>query len=93
MEIIGSPPTLTTSCQNYNTFGASSYTNNDKKTTQPVIEAICIIQKTSCELCGRIRHKADTCIIRGTDLIPPSFIRKTKQVNALNIDKTTETPR
>ena len=50
-------------------------------------------QKSICECCGRIGHKADACIIRGPKFLPPSLRRKMNQFNALHGDEPKETPR
>ena len=66
LEIIGAPTTLlNTSGQRSHYFGPSYSINNDAATLQQFIEALCMRQKSICELCGRIGHKSDACIIRG----------------------------
>ena len=75
LEIIGDPTIFNTSSQRSNNFGHSSSSNNDAATIQPVIEALRMIQKSICECCGRIGHKADACIICGPKLLPPSLRR------------------
>ena len=86
LEIIGAPPTLTNSCQHSHHLGPSSSIKNDAVTLQPVIAALCMRQKSICECCGRIGHKADACIIRGQKFLPPSLRRNTNQLNALHGD-------
>ena len=92
LEMIGSPTTLTTSGQRFHNFGHSYSSNNDAATLQPVIAALRMRQKSICECCGRIVHKADTCIIRGPKFLPPSLRRKMNQFNALHGDKPKEPP-
>ena len=65
IEMIGAPTTLTTSGHRSHYFGPSSSSNNDAENIQPVIAALRMRQKSICECCGRIGHKADACIIRG----------------------------
>ena len=60
LESIGSPTTLVASGQSYHRFFPSSSANNDTETLQPVIAAPHVQQKNTCELCGRIRHKANS---------------------------------
>ena len=91
--MIGDPKTLTTSGQRSHHFGPSSPRNNDAATLQPFIAAICMRQKSICECCGRIGHKADACIIRGPKLLPLSLRRKINQLNALHGDEPKEPPR
>ena len=52
-----------------------------------------IRQKIICECCGRIGHKADSCIIHGPKFLPPSIGRNINQFNALHGEEPTETPR
>ena len=59
LEIIGSPTIFSTSGQQYRHFGPSYYINSDTETFQSVISALRIIQKSICECCGIIGHKAD----------------------------------
>ena len=49
-------------------------------------------QKSICECCGRIGHKADACIIRGPKFLPPSLRIKINRFNALHGEKTNEPP-
>ena len=93
LETIRSPNTLTTSVQIYYNFVPSSSTNNDTATLHPVTAYIHIIQKTICELCGRVGHNSDACIIRGPNFLPPSLRINIKQFNALHGDKPTDKPR
>ena len=88
--MIGSPTTLTTSGYRPHHFGSSSSINNDATTLRPVIAALRMRQKSICEFCGRIGHKADACIIRGTKFVLPSLRRKMNQFNALNGDEPKE---
>ena len=60
MQIIGDPTILTTSGQRSYNFGPSYSSKNYAATLQPVIEALRMRQKSICECCGRIAHKADT---------------------------------
>ena len=75
LEMIGAPNTLTTSGHLYHHFGPSSSTKNDAETTQPVIAALHMRQKSIYECCGRIGHKPDACIIRGPKLLLSSLRR------------------
>ena len=93
LDMIGAPNTLTTSVHRYHHFCPSSSSNNDEATLQPVIAALRMRQKSICECCGRIGHKADACIIRGPKFFPPSLRRKMNQFNALHGDETKEPPR
>ena len=93
LEMIWAPTTLTTSGQRSHNFGPSSSINNDTASTQPVIEALCMIHKSICKCCGMIRHKADACIIRGPKFLPPSLRRNMNQFNTLHGGKPTEPPR
>ena len=60
LEMIGDPTTLTTSGHRTHHFDPSSSSNNDAATLQPVIAALRMRQKSICECCGRIVHKAGT---------------------------------
>ena len=91
--MIGAPTTPTTSGQRSHYFSPSSSRNNDAATLQQVIAAICKRQKSICECCGRIGHKADAWIISGPKLIPPSLRRKMNQFNALHGNEPKEPPR
>ena len=91
--MIGAPTTLTTSGHRLHKFGPSSSINNDAATFQQVIAALRMRQKIIFECCGRIGHKSDACIIRGTKFLPPSLRRKMNQFNALHGDKRKEPPR
>ena len=93
LEIIWSPTKLTTSGQRSHHFGPSYSTNIDTATLQSVISDFCVLQKIICECCGRIGHKADTCIIRGPEFLPPSLIIKMNKSNTLRDDEPTEVPR
>ena len=93
LEMIGAPTTLTTSGHRYHHFGSSLSINNDATTLQPVIAALRMRQKIMCECCGRIGHKADSCIIRGPKFLPPSLRRKMNPFNALHGDEPKEPPR
>ena len=65
LEMIGDPTTLTTSVQRSHHLSPSTYIKNDTTSLQLVIAALCTIQKSIREGCGRIGHKADAWIIRG----------------------------
>ena len=93
LEMITAPTSLTSSGQRYDNVGTPYSNNNETETIQPVISALRIIQKSICEYCGRIGHKADACIIRGPKLIPPSLRRDINQFKALSGDEPTEPPR
>ena len=43
-----------------------------------------------CKLCGRIVHKAHSCIIRVPKFLPPSLKTNINQFNALHGDEPTE---
>ena len=73
-------------------FGPSSSSNNDATTLQPVIADLRMIQKSICECCGRVGHKADACIICSPKFLPPSLRRKMNQLNALYDDEPKEPP-
>ena len=87
IQMIGYPTTLTNSGYCSHHFSLSSTRNNDSENLQPVIAALCMRQKSICECCGRIGHKADTYIIRGPKFLPPILRRKMNQLNALHGDK------
>ena len=91
--MIGSPTTFTTSGRRSNHFRPSSSRNNYVATLQPVIAALRKRQKSVCECCGTIGHKADSCIISGTKFLPPSLRRKINQFNAIHDDKPNKAPR
>ena len=59
IEMIGAPTKFTNSGHRYHHFGPSSSGKNDAVTLQPVIAALRMRQKSICEFCGRIGHKAD----------------------------------
>ena len=59
IEMIGAPTKFTTSGQRSHNFGPSSYIKNNTQYLQSVISALRIIQKSICECCGIIGHKAD----------------------------------
>ena len=83
LEMIRDPTTLTTSSYLSHHFGPSYSMNNDIEYLLLVIAALCMIQKSICELCGRIGHKAAARIIRVPKLLPPSLIIKMNQFNGL----------
>ena len=87
LEMIEAPTTLTTSGQRSHYFSPSSSINKYAENIQPVIAALRTRQKSICECCGRIGHKADAYIIRDPKLLPPSFRRKINQLNALHGDE------
>ena len=91
--MIGSPTTLTTSCQRSNNFGPSSSTNNDAATLKPVIEALSVLKKSIQKCCEIIGNKADSCIIRGPNFLPPSIRININQFNFLRGNETTDPPR
>ena len=86
LEIIGASTTLNTSGHRSHNFCSSSSRQNDATTLQPVIAALRMIQKSICECCVIIGHKADACIIRGPKFLPPSLRIKMNQFNALHGD-------
>ena len=86
LEMMVYPTTLKNSGHRSHHFGPSSSSNNDAATLQPVIATTHTIQKSICEFCGRIGHKADACIIRGTKFLSPSLRRKINQFNAIHSD-------
>ena len=91
--MIGAPTALAIPGQSSHHFVPSSSSNNDAPTIQPVIAALRTRQKSICECCGRIGHKADACIIRGPKFLPPSLRKKINQFNSLQGDETKEPPR
>ena len=93
LETIEAPTKLTASGQRSCHFFPSYSTNNDTATFQPVIEAIRMIKKSSCGLCGSIGHKADAYIICGPKCLPSSIRRNMDQFNALHADEPTYLPR
>ena len=76
LDIIGSPTTLTTLGQRSHHFSPSSSIKNDAETIQLVIAAIRSRQKSICEWCGRIGHKADDWIICGAKSLPKILRRR-----------------
>ena len=64
LEIIGPPTTFTNSGHGSHNFDPSSSINNDAETTQTVIAAVCMRQKSIFKCCGNIGHKASSCTIR-----------------------------
>ena len=93
LEMIRAPKLFTTSVQSSHHFIPSSSINNDAETLQPIIAALYMRQKSICECCGRIGHKAYTCIICGPKFLPPSLKRNMNQFNALHGDEPNEPPR
>ena len=93
LEMIGYPTTLNTSGQRYHHFGPSSSFNNDTASLQSFISALRTRQKSICECCGRIGHKANSCISRGPKLLPPSLRRKMNKLNTLHGEEPNEPPR
>ena len=91
--MIGAPNTLITSGQRSNIFGTSSFSNNDAATVKTFIAALCMRQKSIYECCERIVQKADACIIRGPEFLPPSLRRKMNHFNELHGDEPKEPPR
>ena len=45
-----------------------------------------------CKCCGSIGHKADTCIIHGPKLLPPSLSINMNQFKSLNGEEPNEPP-
>ena len=82
--MIVAPTTLTTSGQRSHNFGPLSSINNDAKSLQTVIKDLRMRQKSIYEYCGRIGHKANSCIILGPKSLPPSLRRNMYQFNALH---------
>ena len=93
LETIGDPTTLTTSDQRSHHFVPLSSSNNYAETLHPVIADLYMRQKSICEFCGRIGHKADAWIIRGPKFLPPILRRKMNQFSAIHGDKPKEPPR
>ena len=85
--------TLTTSGQRSHHFSPLSYINNDTESLKIVIADLRTRQKSVCECCRRIGHKADACIIRGPEFLPPSLKRNMNHFNALHDDEPNELPR
>ena len=92
-EKIVAPSTLTTSCCYYKHVGPSSCINNNIATFQPIIDDICIQQKTIFECSGIIGLKDDACSIRGPKLISSSLRINMNQFKSLQGDEPNETPR
>ena len=93
LDIIGAPNKFITSGQCSHNFRPSSFTNNDTASTQPVIADLCMRQKIICELCEKIGHKYDVCIIRGPKSLPTSLRINMNQFNTLHGNETNEPPR
>ena len=51
------------------------------------------LQKSICEFCRKIGHKADACIIRGPKFLPTIIRRNINQFNALHGDEPKQSPR
>ena len=51
-----------------------------------------MIHKIICKCCGRIGHKADSCIIRGTKFLSTILIRNMNNFNALHGEESNEPP-
>ena len=90
---IGAPTPLTTSVQGYHKLGPSSYINNYTAYLQTVIAALCTIQKSVCEYCGRIGHKSYACTTCGTKLLPPILRINMNKFNAFHGEDSNEPPR
>ena len=93
LEIIVSPTTLTALGQRYHHFSPSSSINNDKTYLRTVNASLRTRQKNIFECCGRVVHKYDACIIRGTNFLPPSLRINMNQSNALHGDQLNESPK
>ena len=93
LEIIGAPTTFATSGRISHHFSTSYSINNDTASLQTVISYLCMRQKSICELCRRIGHKSDACIIRGQKFLPLSLRRNINQFNALHGEEPNEPPR
>ena len=93
LDIIGYPTTFTTSGQRYHHFSPSSYINNDAEYIHKFLAAIHTRQRSICKCCGRIGHKAYSCIIRGPNFLPPILRRNINHFNALHGEELNETPR
>ena len=87
IKIIGAQTTFATSDQRSHHFIPSSSINNYISYIQPVITVLHLRQKSICEFCGIIGHKADACIICGPKFLPPSLRRKMNQFNAVHGDE------
>ena len=82
--MIGASITLTSSSQRSHYFDNSI--KNDSDSLQPIISALRDRQNLICELCGKIGHKSDYCIIRCPRFIPPSLGINMKQYNTIQGD-------
>ena len=87
LEMIGDPPTFTTSCQRSHHFSPSYSINNDTASLQPVIADLSTRQKIICECFGIIGHKYDACIIRGPKFLPQRLRKNMNQLNDLHGEK------
>ena len=93
LEMIGYQSALTTSVQRSHNFGSSSSTKNDSETLQTFILALRMRQKSICKCCGRIGHRADSCIIRVPNFFPQSIRKNMNHFNAIHGDEPTDPPR
>ena len=80
--MIGASNTLTSSSQRSHYFDNSI--KNDSDSLQPIISALRDRQNLICELCGKIGHKSDYCIIRGTKFLQLSPGIKMNQYNPIH---------
>ena len=90
--MIGAPTKLTISSQCSDHFGPSYSTDIDTSTIQKFIEDLRVRQKSICECCEIIGHKANALITRGPNLLPPITRKKMNQFNDLHGDEPTDTP-
>ena len=80
--MVRDPTNLTYSSQSSHYFG--NYNNNDTYFVQLVITAIHGRQNIICEWYGRIGHKSDYCITRGTKFLQLSPGIKMNQYNSIH---------
>ena len=83
-KMIIPPTTLTTSGHSSHHFGPSDSINNDIENLQTVISDLRMRQNSIFGCCGGIWDKADSWIIRGPKLLPPSIRRNKNQSNILH---------
>ena len=83
---------MTTSGHLSHHFGPLYSTNSDTETLQTVIADLRMRHKIIFECCGRIVHKADSCIIRGPEFFPPIIRIHINQFNVRHGDEPTEPP-
>ena len=91
--MIGATIVLTTSGQRPHNFSPSSSINNSATNINPGLAALHMRQKSICECCGIIEHKANACIIRGPKFLSSSLKINKNNFNVLHDDEPNEIPR